>query len=125
MVLERSIQLVLALIRSVPGQLIPSQLFQIPFKVGDQVWLSGAVTGTYAQYALCNASHVHPLAASASFDDGGSAWVAYGTAYHAIYHQGEIKEILSRKPNPVVFIHGASGGVGIACLQVRYFTPEY
>jgi len=88
-------------------------------KVGDRVWLSGSVSGTYAQYTLCNSEHVHPLTGTASFDDGGSAWVAYGTAYTALHHNANLREIMARKEGKAtLLVHGASGGVGSALVQV-------
>lgn len=74
----------------------------------------------YAQYALCDEWTVNPLS-SASFDEGAALWVAYGTAYAALYHTGEIKAKLERiKPGKLrLLIHGASGGVGSAAIQAR------
>jgi hypothetical protein len=41
-------------------------------------------------------------------------WIPYATAYHALYHIGQVAP---QGPN-VILVHGASGGVGTACLQV-------
>ena len=38
--------------------------------------------------------------------------IAYGTAYHAMFHRG------ATKPGETVLIHGASGGVGSAAVQL-------
>jgi len=98
-------------------------------KVGDRVWLTGTISGAYAQYALCNETQAHPLAANASFDAGAAMYTAYGTAYNSLYQVGEIKEMIARKAkkskDPVLrlLIHGASGGTGIACIQVARQIP--
>ena len=39
-------------------------------------------------------------------------WVPYGTAYHALYHQAKAHA------SETVLVHGASGGVGIAAVQI-------
>jgi NADPH2:quinone reductase len=81
-------------------------------KVGDRVYLSGAVSGVYAQQALCLESQVHPLPQKISFAQGAGVFVPYATAYRAIFQLAEAK------PPDVVLVHGASGGVGIAAVQL-------
>src|ERR1700691_6108391 len=39
-------------------------------------------------------------------------WVPYGTAYHALYHSAKAHA------SEAVLIHGASGGVGTAAVQI-------
>lgn len=82
------------------------------FKPGDRVYTNGSVTGTYAEQALCNLAQVHPLPASASFSQGAALGVPYGTAYRALFHKAEAK------PGETVLVHGASGGVGTAAVQL-------
>src|SRR5688500_5330614 len=48
---------------------------------GQRVWLSGSVTGTYADVALCEAIHVHPLPAHIIFAQGAALGTPYATAY--------------------------------------------
>lgn len=81
------------------------------FKKGTRVWLSMTSTGTYAQYATAPAEGVHLLPDHISFDQG-TLWTAYGTAYHALVHIGEVKAGQS------LLVHGASGGVGLAAVQL-------
>lgn len=81
-------------------------------KPGDRVYVAKTVSGAYAEYALTLESQVHPLPAKITYAQGASLWVPYGTAYHALYqctraHAGE-----------TVLVHGASGGVGIAGVQM-------
>src|SRR2546421_10916263 len=40
------------------------------FSVGDRVYTAGSVSGTYAQFALCETTQVHRLPANASFAQG-------------------------------------------------------
>ncbi len=79
---------------------------------GDRVYTANTLSGTYAEYALAVESQVHPLADRASFAQGASVWVPYGTAYHALRHFADARAGES------VLIHGASGGVGIAAVQI-------
>ena len=81
------------------------------FKSGDRVYTNGTITGAYAELALCEESRVHPLPSKVSFAQGAALGVPYGTAYRALFQRGHAK------PGEVVLVHGASGGVGIACVQ--------
>ena len=81
-------------------------------KHGDRVYVAKTVTGAYAEYALALESQVHRLPEKANFSQGAGVWVPYGTAYHALYHTAEVHA------SETVLIHGASGGVGIAGLQL-------
>jgi NADPH2:quinone reductase len=83
---------------------------------GTRVWLSSATTGTYAQFATAPADAVHPLPDHISFEQG-TLWTAYATAYHAIWHIGEVKQ------GDVILVHGASGGVGLASVQLARTVP--
>lgn len=82
------------------------------FRPGDRVYTAKTVTGAYAEYALALESQVHPLAAKVSFAQGAGVWVPYGTAYHALFQSAEAHA------SETVLIHGASGGVGIAAVQM-------
>ncbi len=79
---------------------------------GDRVYLAGSLSGTYAEYALALETQVHPLPARLSFAQGAALWVPYGAAYHALVHQG------GARPGETVLVHGASGGVGCAAVQL-------
>jgi NADPH2:quinone reductase len=81
------------------------------FKSGDRVYANGTITGAYAELALCEESRLHPLPAKTSFAQGAALGVPYGTAYRALFQRG------NAKAGEVLFVHGASGGVGIACVQ--------
>jgi NADPH2:quinone reductase len=81
-------------------------------KEGDRVYTAKTVSGAYAEYALALESQVHPLPAKISFTQGAGVWVPYGTAYHALYHSAQAHA------SETVLIHGASGGVGTAAIQI-------
>lgn len=88
----------------------------VDLKVGDRVWISettnGRLQGAYAERARCEAKHVHPLPEGLSFAQGAAVNVAYVTAYRALFHRAQLK------PGEVVLIHGATGGVGLAAVQL-------
>ena len=81
-------------------------------KRGDRVYTARTVTGAYAEYALALEEQVHPLPANIDFKQGAGLWVPYGTAYHALYHSAKAHA------SETVLVHGASGGVGIAAVQI-------
>jgi len=81
-------------------------------KRGDRVYTARTLTGAYAEYALALEEQVHPLPTNVDFNQGAGIWVPYGTAYHALHHSAKAHA------SETVLVHGASGGVGIAALQI-------
>jgi len=79
---------------------------------GQRVYLAQSLSGTYAEKALCEESQVHGLPERLSFAQGAAINVPYATAYRALFHKAQAQ------PGETVFIHGASGGVGIAAVQL-------
>jgi NADPH2:quinone reductase len=79
--------------------------------VGDRVYTSGALTGTYAEAALCGLDQVHRLPADIGFAAGAALGVPYATAYRALFQRGQAAD------RDLVLVHGASGGVGLAAVQ--------
>jgi NADPH:quinone reductase len=82
------------------------------FAPGDRVYLAGSLTGTYAEQALCEEGTLFPLPPHVSFAQGAAIHVPYATAYRALFHRGHAR------PGETVLINGASGGVGIAAVQL-------
>jgi NADPH2:quinone reductase len=82
------------------------------FKAGDRVYISGSKTGAYAEKALCDESTVQPLPEQANFEQGAAIGVPYATAYRGVFLRGQVK------PAETVLVHGATGGVGIAAVQL-------
>ena len=80
-------------------------------KVGDRVYGGWPLGGTYAEFALYEASQVYPLPAHLSFDQGSCIFVPFVTAYRALFLKG------AAQPGDTVLIHGATGGVGLAAVQ--------
>ena len=81
-------------------------------EVGERVYVGGTLRGAYAEQTLCDAAQVHPLPARASWAQGASVNVPYATAYRALYHRAHAQ------PGETILVHGASGGVGIAAVQM-------
>ncbi len=88
-------------------------------KAGDRVYICGvgntvAGAGTYAEKALCIPSQLHPLPARTSFGQGAALGVPYCTAYRALFQRAHAK------PGEAVLVHGATGGVGIATVELAH-----
>ncbi|MGD0011966.1 MAG: NADPH:quinone reductase [Terriglobia bacterium] len=81
-------------------------------KVQERVYVAGTLSGAYAEQALCDASQVHRLPERVSFAQGAGVNVPYATAYRALYNRAH------GQPGETVLVHGASGGVGIAAVQM-------
>jgi len=81
-------------------------------KPGDRVYTSRTISGAYAGYALALEEQVNRLPDNVSFEQGAGVWVPYGTAYHALHH------FAKARAGETVLIHGASGGVGTAAVQM-------
>ncbi|HEU4403504.1 MAG TPA: NADPH:quinone reductase [Candidatus Polarisedimenticolia bacterium] len=81
-------------------------------KAGDRVYLSWTISGAYADLALCDESQVHPLPARLTFPQGAAVNVPYATAYRALFQRA------GGRPGESLLVHGASGGVGIAAVQI-------
>ena len=81
-------------------------------KAGDRVFFTATRTGAYAEQALCDEPKVHPLPDHVSFEQGAAMGVPYGTAYRGLFQRADAK------PAETVLVHGASGGVGTAAVQL-------
>lgn len=81
------------------------------FTPGDRVYTANTLSGTYAEYALCNEVDLGKLPDNVSFDKGAGIWTPYATSYRALFQKA------AAKSGETVLIHGASGGVGIAAVQ--------
>jgi NADPH2:quinone reductase len=82
------------------------------FKPGDRVYMNGNVTGAYAQKTLCAEDSVFLLPERLSFGQGAGVWVPYATAFYALH------DAAKARPAETVLVHGASGGVGSAAVQI-------
>jgi NADPH2:quinone reductase len=82
------------------------------FGAGDRVYVAGALSGTYAELTLCLEHQVHTLPTPLSFQQGAAVGVPYATAYRALFLRAQAV------PGETVFVHGATGGVGLAAIQL-------
>jgi NADPH2:quinone reductase len=87
------------------------------FNHGDRVYiandnLSASGAGTYAEYAVCNPAQLHRLPPRISYGQGAAIGVPYATAYRALFYRA------AARPGESVLVHGATGGVGVAAVQI-------
>lgn len=81
-------------------------------KAGDRVYTSGSLSGTYAEMCLCDEAQAHPLPSRVSFNEGAGINTPYATAWRALFQRAQ------GRPGETVLVHGASGGVGTAAVQM-------
>lgn len=81
-------------------------------KAGDRVYTLKTITGSYAEYTVASSKHVRPIPANVSFKQAAALSVPYYTAYRALFQKANIK------PGRSILVHGATGAVGVACLQM-------
>ena len=83
---------------------------------GDRVYFSGTAAGraigSYAELVVCGEVQVFPLPGHLSYAQGASVGVPYATAYRALHQRG------CARAGEWVLIHGASGAVGTAAVQL-------
>jgi NADPH2:quinone reductase len=78
---------------------------------GDRVY-AHAVTGACAELAVCDDWQVSPLPEHVTFQQGAAIGVPYGTAWRALFIRARARA------GDTVLVHGASGGVGSAAVQI-------
>ena len=81
------------------------------FKVGDRV-IAGCGNGGMSEAVAVGAHNVYHLPDSHDFAEGASLLMTYGTSIHALVDRGHIKE------GDTLLVLGASGGVGIAAVEL-------
>jgi len=79
-------------------------------KVGDRVFIAGSKSGTYAQYSVSDETQVYPLPAPITFEQGAALHIPYKTAFISLSRA-------HARPGQTLFVHGGSGGVGVASIQ--------
>jgi NADPH2:quinone reductase len=80
--------------------------------VGDRVYVVGAMNGTYAERAVCGPEQVYRLPERFTFPEGAAIGIPYTTAYRAVVQIGRVRS------GEWVLVHGASGAVGLAAVQI-------
>jgi len=83
----------------------------VAYKTGDRVYTANSLTGTYAEFTLCEERQLGHLPDKVSFEQGAGVWTPYATAFRALFQKGRAKA------GETVLVHGASGGVGVAAIQ--------
>jgi NADPH2:quinone reductase len=81
------------------------------FRPGQRVYVA-AHGGAYAEMAVVSQDEVWPLPDRVTYEQGAAVGVPYATAYRAILQRG------SAQPGEWLLVHGASGGVGTAAVQI-------
>lgn len=81
------------------------------FAAGDAV-VGGNKTGAFAEYAVLPASGLSRKPDAMSFADAAAYPAAYLTAYVALVRRANLQ------PGETLLVHGASGGVGMAAVDV-------
>ena len=82
------------------------------FEVGERVLTADSLTGTYAEFCLCEEKHLIKLPENISYEQGAGVFVPYATAFRGLFQKAK------GKSGETVLIHGASGGVGVAAIQL-------
>lgn len=82
------------------------------WRPGDRVYTVGTLSGAYAAYTLCREDQLFRLPDQTSFAEGAALGIPYTTAYRALFQKG------GAKPGETVLVHGGTGGVGLAAIQL-------
>lgn len=82
------------------------------FRPGDRVYTAQTRTGAYAQKTVAPETHVHPLPDGVSFAQGAAINIPYATAYRSLVGRARVRA------GECLLVHGASGGVGVAAVQI-------
>ena len=84
---------------------------------GERVYAHGVAPGSggYAELAVCENAQVHRLPDRVTFPQGAAIGVPYATAWRAIFMKG------AARAGETIFVNGASGGVGIAAVQIARY----
>ncbi len=79
---------------------------------GDRAYTSSSISGTYAMWTVAPAAATHRLPDRLSAEQGAAIGIPYATAWRALVQRADARAGES------VLIHGASGGVGLAAVQI-------
>ncbi|QSR85552.1 NADPH:quinone reductase [Methylacidimicrobium sp. B4] len=83
------------------------------FRPGDRVYFSlRGKTGSYAEKVVCPCEEAELLPEALDFARGAAVGIPAGTAYRALFLRAQAEA------GEVVLVHGASGSVGLAAVQL-------
>ena len=89
------------------------------FKVGDRIVGFCHAGGTLADFFTVDNDHAWTVPDHVSDEQAAALSVTYGTSYFGVKHRGQIQ------PGEVLLVLGASGGVGLAAVQLgKVFGAE-
>ncbi len=83
----------------------------VGLKPGDRV-MAQLRLGAFAEQAVAPAAQMFPLPDALTYEEGAAWYVAATTAWHALHDKAQIK------PGEALLVLGASGGVGMAAVQL-------
>ena len=81
------------------------------YKVGDKVF-AATMVGAIAEKVLTHVSTLRPIPDDMDYEIAAALSVTYGTSLHALKQRGNIQ------PGETLLVLGASGGVGLATIQL-------
>lgn len=84
-------------------------------RVGQRVFVTGRNSGSYAEFIVTEDTYVFPLHERLSFAQGAALGTPYFTAYKALIMGA------GARPGETVLVHGASGAVGTAAVQIARY----
>ncbi|WP_133012604.1 NADPH:quinone reductase [Marinomonas flavescens] len=82
------------------------------FNAGQRVYFNRTIGGSAAEYTICSPDRLFPLADALSFEEGACLGVPFTTAHRALFGRAQAKA------GDKVLIHGATGAVGTAAVQL-------
>ena len=96
--------------------LIPCRSCQMCRKGRENLCSSATIVGAnrdgaFAEYVVSPAVGVYQLPDNLPLEESAVITDAVGTAYHAIYQRADVR------PGDIVAVYGASGGLGLMCVQ--------
>ncbi|NOT43385.1 MAG: NADPH:quinone reductase [Acidobacteria bacterium] len=83
-------------------------------RAGARVYGSGTpmAGGACAELVVRDQAQVYPLPDGCAFAQGAALGIPYGTAWRALFL------VANARPGDTVLVHGASGGAGVAAVQI-------
>ncbi len=81
------------------------------WSVGDRV-MGQVEYGAFAEYVAVGADQCSPVPEAMPFEKAAAMGIAYQTGWFALFDRGDFK------PGDTVLVNGASGGVGLATVQL-------
>lgn len=81
------------------------------WRIGDRV-IAAATWGGFAEELVVDAVRLTPMPDAMDFVSGSAFLLTYGTSYHALKDRARIQ------PGETLLVLGASGGVGLAAVQL-------